>query len=314
MGQYTKPLVPTYISFLLVIRSVVFFSWVAVSSGSNNALFRDAKGRVKGGERKQKSQVFSNGGGIMSQTVHKDSDFWRGSPHFTNKTIILSIFVQPVQLPNRRRDSQYNPYNTKIVETVRENRRNYAKYHGYDAAVDLPSFVRLCHSASIARVLHLLEPLAWLKPAVIIECLHHYERVVWIDTDVLLLDFNKSIDQIMNSTLGTATVPGAGTAATPATTTTTTTTTTTSKTAATATTTATTTTITTTNRCGEKSKNFVVSGNTCGPKPHLDTGFMILTRSVETLALLRSLQVTLFFLQFFFLLFLRRTSCCNHVE
>jgi hypothetical protein len=104
------------------------------------------------------------------------------------RTLIISLAIQHTKSQKK--------YTEAVLDHMKGNRKSYAAYHGYDVLLAIDDITKQCNS-TLNKYVHLIDPIAWFKVAILIECLRIYQRLVWIDVDALILKKNRSIDEIL---------------------------------------------------------------------------------------------------------------------
>jgi hypothetical protein len=109
--------------------------------------------------------------------------------------LIISLAIQ--------HSKSQKKYKKTILDHMKENRKSYAEYHGYDTLLTVDDITKQCNS-TLGKYVHLIDPMLWFKVAIFMECLTTYHQVAWIDVDALILNRNCSIVQILQENCGVA--------------------------------------------------------------------------------------------------------------
>lgn len=89
-------------------------------------------------------------------------------------------------------------FNTSIVDHLITNRHAWCIRHNYDCISSEVELDFYCKT-TIGQHLHLIEPRYWVKPVVLHNCLAVYDRVIWIDTDALILKLDESVETLTST-------------------------------------------------------------------------------------------------------------------
>ena len=119
------------------------------------------------------------------------------SPFQKNKTLITSLY--------KSRGLNYvqkkKIYSDIILDHVYQNRLNYSTFHSYDLAMNTSVLSQKCNTTFFDTYAHFIHPSPWLKISIFLECLPHYDWVVWVDMDILITKLRVSMQNIfMQST------------------------------------------------------------------------------------------------------------------
>ena len=78
---------------------------------------------------------------------------------------------------------------------LRGNRERYCRRHGYRCVLDGAELEEAC-GGPLSAYAHLLHPPTWGKFAAMLQCAHsqRFERVAWIDSDALLLNLSRPLE------------------------------------------------------------------------------------------------------------------------
>ena len=113
-------------------------------------------------------------------------------PFHKNKTLITSLY--------KTRGLNYiqkkKIYSDIVLDHVYQNRVNYSTFHSYDLAMNISTLSQKCNTTFFDTYAHFIHPSPWLKISIFLECLPHYDWVVWMDMDILITRLHVSIQNI----------------------------------------------------------------------------------------------------------------------
>jgi len=118
--------------------------------------------------------------------------------------LLLFLFVASAQAKTAVISFGFGDRYDFIKTHVHENRNSYCEIHGYDCLLSQQDVMEKCSES--LDFLHLIDPIAWFKIIAIRGCLFHYESVLWLDMDSIIVNKTMSVPDLQAECGGKAAI------------------------------------------------------------------------------------------------------------